>query len=81
MRWFGSTVALFFLVGLCAADDVGTLVKQLQSKDIVARREAASPTAGDIQMSSRDQRPALPRATGRPSRMTLPNAGSDTNRI
>jgi HEAT repeat protein len=42
MKWLGSAVMLLLLAGLGAADDVGALVKQLQSKDVIERRKAAS---------------------------------------
>jgi HEAT repeat protein len=59
MRLFGSVFVVLVVAGLATAEDVGTLVKQLQSRDVAARREAAQ----KLSESGKDAKDAIPALT------------------
>src|ERR1051326_754790 len=59
MKWLGSIVSVLLLVGVSFAEDVGNLIKQLQSKDAGTRREAAK----KLSEMGKDAKEAVPKLT------------------
>jgi HEAT repeat protein len=56
MRQFGSVIVVLIVAGLATAEDVATLIKQLQSKDVASRREAAQ----KLSEAGKDAKEAIP---------------------
>ena len=58
MKSVGSIVAVLIMALLARADDVGALIKQLQSKDVEVRRDAATQLS-DAGKNAKEAIPAL----------------------